>query len=166
MSIKKKTSKAIQNPLNPSPMQPEELKYNTDITPKINPYEYSVEDLRSNVMTVVTTVPNINAYYSWTFDFTLSQEEVQFIYFSNSWSGAITTNEGTYPPFYIVYLDGIKYVKVYYSLIQSPDDVFITLLNSVRVLYSKNVTIVFYSYLRANSGTVDGTMTLSVKTIK
>lgn len=165
VAAKKKTSVAIQNPLNPSPMQPEELKYNTDITPKINSYEYAVEDLRSRVLQTTTTVQNFS-YYNWNFEFELSQEEVQFIYFSNSWAGPITTDEASYPPYYIMYIDDIKYVKVYYSGIANPDDFFINLLNSIRVLTQKKIRIEFYQYVRANFVSTTGTITLSVKSIR
>jgi len=124
-----------------------------------------MEDMRSYTDTK-TTVINGFAYYEWEFMFVLSQEEIQYIYYSLTFDEA-TTGDASYPSYYEIYLDGIKYLQVYPAYITGfGKDTFINLLNSVRVLSQKVMTIKFFYYVRANFAPCNGIMSCTVKTIK
>jgi hypothetical protein len=113
----------------------------------------------------VTTVINGFAYYEWDFTIVLNQEEIQYIYYSYVYDEA-TTGDADYPPYYIIYLDGIKYITVYPTDAGQNRDQFINFLNEVRVLSQKTITIQFFQYIRANFAPCNGTYTLSFKTVK
>lgn len=138
----------------------------TDTTPKVNSYEYATEDIRSYRSSITNAFGLGYAWYEWTFSVDLAQEEIQYMYYTMTRYGDTSGLVPGYEPYYILYVNGVKHIKVSNIDQGNAVDYFINLLNQVRVLTGCNITISFFMYMRASPGAGGLTIDFTIKTVK
>lgn len=111
----------------------------------------------------------LGAGYTWSeyaFTIDLSQEEIQFMYYSLQESGNTSGLVPGYEPYVIVYVNGIKYVRIEnLTYDKSGKDYFLSILNQVKVLTNAELIFKFYIYAKV-TGAGGHTLTFTMKTVK